>query len=191
MKIESKVQEKFGYFNPYPNSFFWTLDSLCLNFLRIGRIILDEMLSSTCPTTSHRMYFWRWILMRLLMLPFLVLGFLFSLPFVSFGWLVWLLIQRRKKPYRLYIGQPVQQMPPNSNKNTFNVATVNLCLLQKCLSQFNNQTAPFQRSRLQGARLAQQQLQTQSLSINTQINEVQHGVLQEFPYLDALLIQVL
>ena len=202
--------------NPYPNVLLFLLDEICLLMLRVYRLPLDEFLSSFVPTTEECKRKNLWIIKRLVLGPFLLLAVIITLPIGIVGFIIWLTFQHRKTPYRLSIARKANSFElANQDKDIFSFATVNLCLLPGCATRFNNQTDPAGRSKKQGERIAQQQLHVHSLlrkninSYNVQMDttpvanqspkngilkdslpEIDVAVLEQFPPLDILLVQV-
>ena len=191
--------------NPYSNSVLHTLDEICLFLLRLGRLPLDEILSALGPTTIERKRIWRWIFSRMLLLPLMCVLLCLSMPFVLTGTLVWLSFQHKKTPYRISIKQrDVRNFARDQTQ--FSFATANVCLMQQCLCRFNNQKDPSGRATKQGQRFVENQnlvaaasklhniaggdssvLQRNGFSAKSAVD---HRVLDAFPRLDMLLLQV-
>ena len=199
--------------NPYNSDFLVLLDSICLLGLKSFRLPLDSFLSSFGPTTTERKHFTRFILKRMLLIPLLITFILVTLPLAIVAGAIWLTFQHKKTPYRISVNRDCEDNHKGESVNGgFTFATTNLCLLQQCLSRFNNQTDPFGRSKRQGIRIAQQQLHVRSLlqkNINSDNHFEKHmegtmqkngytketshengAVFEEFPPIDILLIQV-
>ena len=189
------------YVDPYSNSLLYTLDEIALYLLRLGRLPLDEILSAFGPTTIERKRINRWILIQCLWLPLMLVLLVFSLPFVTLGAVIWLSFQHHKTHYRLSIKSKSADTV-QSSQSTFSFATANVCLMQQCLCRFNNQKDPKARARRQGDCISQQQKQralyscknatdTMDLETNGLITgNKPHRVVEEFPQLDLLLLQV-
>ncbi len=153
--------------NPYPNSVYHWIDRITHHMMRPWRYSMDAALSCLIPTTKEMQTF-HWVLVRIMIVFPITFAISFIvLPLGILGMAVWIIICDKRTPYRI---SRCKLLPkPPTLKKTYSIGTANLCLLQECLSRYNNLTHTYQRADEIGQRISDQQMK-EEVHVHTKAN---------------------